>query len=84
MDTRLSGQKKAESSPQCQDVRLAESAVWGPPGLCTSPILFLMIINNLDVQAALVTTVKKFADATKLGQIVRSDQDREALQHCLD
>jgi hypothetical protein len=36
--------------------------------------------SRLDVQAALVTIVKKFADDTKLGQIVRTDQDRAALQ----
>jgi ribonuclease P/MRP protein subunit RPP40 len=29
------------------------------------PILFLVFINNLDVQAALVTIVQKFADDTK-------------------
>jgi hypothetical protein len=55
-----------------------------PQGSVLGPILFLIFINNLDVQAALVTTVKKFADDTKLGQIVRTDKDRETLQQCLD
>ncbi len=48
------------------------------------PILFLVFINNLDVQAALVTLVRKFADDTKLGQAVRTDSDRELLQSSLD
>jgi ribonuclease P/MRP protein subunit RPP40 len=55
-----------------------------PQGSVLGPILFLIFINNLDVQAALITTVKKFADDTKLGQVVRTDQDRIALQNCLN
>jgi hypothetical protein len=55
-----------------------------PQGSVLGPVLFLVFINNLDVPAALVTTVKKFSDNTKLGQIVRSKQDREAPQCCLD
>jgi ribonuclease P/MRP protein subunit RPP40 len=48
------------------------------------PTLFLVFINNLDVQAALVTIVRKFADDTKLAQAVRTDSDRELLQSSLD
>jgi ribonuclease P/MRP protein subunit RPP40 len=48
------------------------------------PILFLVFINNLDVQTALVTIVRKFADDTKLGQVVKTDRDSEVLQNSLD
>jgi hypothetical protein len=53
-------------------------------GSVVDRILFLIFFNNLDVQAALITVIKKFADHTKLGQIVKSDKDRAALQQCLD
>jgi ribonuclease P/MRP protein subunit RPP40 len=55
-----------------------------PQGSVLGPILFLIFINNLDVQAAMITTVKKFADDTKLGQVVRTEQDKIALQNCLN
>jgi hypothetical protein len=55
-----------------------------PQGSVLGPILFLVFINNLDVQAALVTIVRKFADDTKLGQVVKTDRDSEVLQNSLD
>jgi hypothetical protein len=55
-----------------------------PQGSLLGKVLFLVFINNLDAQVAVVTTVKNFADDTKLGQIVRTDHDRAALQYCLD
>jgi hypothetical protein len=48
------------------------------------PILFLVFINNLNVQTELLTVLKKFADDTKLAQVIKTDQDREALQQRLD
>jgi hypothetical protein len=48
------------------------------------PILFLVFINNLDAMAHLSTVLKKFADDTKLGQVIRSQSDRELLQGSLD
>jgi hypothetical protein len=34
-------------------------------------VLGPVFINNLDVQAQLTTILKKFADNTKMGQVVR-------------
>jgi hypothetical protein len=50
-----------------------------PQGSLLGPILFLVFINNLDVQAALVTIIQKFANDTKLGLALRTDSDRELL-----
>jgi hypothetical protein len=40
-------------------------------------VLFLVFINNLDVEAELVTKLKMFADDMKLGQVVRCKHDRK-------
>jgi hypothetical protein len=55
-----------------------------PQGSVLGPILFLVFINNLDVMASMVTVLKKFADDTKLGHVIKSLADSEALQGCLD
>ncbi len=46
-------------------------------------MLFLVFINNLDIQAEFATIPKKFADDKKLGQIIRGDNDRKILQESL-
>jgi ribonuclease P/MRP protein subunit RPP40 len=38
----------------------------------------------LDAMAQLITIIRKFADDTKLGQVIRSQADRDLLQQCLD
>jgi ribonuclease P/MRP protein subunit RPP40 len=55
-----------------------------PQGSVLGPVLFLILINNLDIQTALLTTVKKFADNTKLGQVQRDDSDMQLLQDSFD
>jgi ribonuclease P/MRP protein subunit RPP40 len=67
---------------ECPDGKKVLSVM--PQGSVLGPILFLIFINNLDVQADLIIVVKMFADDTQLGQNVKYNQDRAALQQCLD
>jgi hypothetical protein len=48
------------------------------------PILFLIFINDLDSAVQLIEIIRKFADDTKLGQTVGSQEERENLQQALD
>jgi hypothetical protein len=44
----------------------------------------LIFINDLDVAASLIEILRKFADDTKLGQTMSTDEDRERLQQALN
>ena len=78
----MADRKKTESCPQASDLAAVESGV--PQGSVLGPVLFDIFTNYIDLLAVLIDILRKFADDTKLGKIVLTVQDGEALQNCLD
>ena len=67
---------------ETSDLTEVESGV--PQGSVLGPILFDIFINDIDLLAALIDILRKFADDTKLGKIVMNVEDGQVLQDCLD
>ena len=55
-----------------------------PQGSALCPVLFLLFINDLDSAVTVRQTIKKFADDTKIMQVIETGDDAAELQHSLD
>ena len=86
MDRGLAGQESAESGPEWRRIRMGGGGVRNHPGECPgSNILHsVQYMHDIDEILETISVFTKFADDTKLGQEMRTQEDKEKLQRVLD
>ncbi len=55
-----------------------------PQGGVLSSLRFIIFINDIDKVVTQINIIKKFADVTKLGQQISTDQDKLNMQEALE
>ena len=79
----LEGRKqRVVVNSECSEWEEVKSGV--PQGSLLGPVLFKIHINDIDRIIELITLLLKFADDTKLAQLIRGEDDRKRLQEALD
>jgi hypothetical protein len=80
MDKSVANGQEAIGSTEWKTLKLHGSVVRSATGKCASTNSIPDFINNLDSDVRMIEIVKKFSDDTKIGKIVRSEEDRLSLQ----
>ena len=85
MDWGLAKGQATEGCSQWQGLWMGQCHIWCAAGQHSRPILFTIFINDLDEEVVeKVKVLLKFADDTKIGNIVDNDESWKSLQDALD